>query len=313
MKIDELKRAHLAGELPKPFFLGALFAATRPLFEMRDALAGTQLRELIVTAEQVRVRTVLNDLELVFDQDEVSSLVSGLLAFGDTERTEREVLLAAATGARCILDIGANVGWYSLHFSRVAPEADIIAFEPVPQIHQRLLEHLEINAANRVTPEKLALQDCEEEGFLYFHKAETGATSARNNRGFAGATREAVRSTTLDQYCASKGISPELIKCDVEGSEWAVIKGGVETIRRDRPVIFLELLRKWSANFGYHPNEVLAWLADIGYQCWAIEQQGRLRRCAEVTDETVATNFLFVDGQRHASLLKTLSEEMEMV
>ena len=156
-------------------------------------------------------------------------------------------------------------------------------------------------------PEKLALQDREEEGFLYFHKAETGATSARNNRGFAGATREAVRSTTLDRYCAGKGLAPELIKCDVEGSEWAVIKGGVETIRRCRPVIFLELLRKWSANFGYHPNDVIGWLGEIGYEAWAIEPEGGLARCTEVTDDTLATNFLFVDPARHASLLARLS------
>jgi len=310
MRFDEFKRAFEAGELPKPYYLGAVFAATRPLFELQQALRGGQVREVVVSEASVRIRTRLNDLELIFDAEEVSSLVTGLLAFGDTESAEREVLLTAARRAGTILDIGANVGWYSLHFSRVAPQARIVAFEPMPQIHARLLEHLRLNGATQVEPERIALQDQEGEGVLYFHKAETGATSARNNRGFDGALQEAVPTTTLDRYCSERGIEPELIKCDVEGSEFAVVRGGRETIRRCRPIIFLELLRKWSANFGYHPNEVIDELAGAGYETWAIEQQGGLPRCPRITDETVATNFLFVVPELHHDYMDELRRRL---
>lgn len=311
MKIAQLREAHRSGELPKPYYLGAVYGATRALFELQEMLEGSQLREIVVGAESVRVRTRLNDLELMFDPQEVSSLVSGLLAFGDTEATEREVLLSAARSAPEILDIGANVGWYSLHFAKVAPAARIVAFEPMPQIHARLLEHLRINHVETVQPEKLALQDSEGDGVLYFHAAETGATSARNNRGFNGAVTEAVRTTTLDRYCDAQGLSPALIKCDVEGSEFAVVRGGLETIRRCRPVIFLELLRKWSANFGYHPNAVLETLFGLGYRAWAIESDG-ISACAEITEETVATNFLFTVPARHQSLLGDLAQRIKV-
>lgn len=312
MKISRLRDAHRSGELPKPYYLGAVFAATRPLFELQEMLVDSQLCEISVTEAGVRVRTRLNDLQLVFDPQEVSSLVSGLLAFGDTEATEREVLLTAARTAGTILDIGANVGWYSLHFSRVAPSARIVAFEPMPPIHVRLLEHLRLNGADRVVPEKLALQDAEGDGVLYFHAAETGATSARNNRGFDGAVREAVRSTTLDRYCSAHGLEPDLIKCDVEGSEFAVIRGGRETLRRCQPVIFLELLRKWSANFGYHPNEVLDELAGLGYEAWSIERDLRVMRCPRIDDATEATNFLFTVAGRHDALFDALGRTLRI-
>ncbi len=309
MKISRLRDAHRSGELPKPYYLGAVYAATRPLFELQEMLAGSQLREIAVGESGVRVRTRLNDLQLVFDPQEVSSLVSGLLAFGDTEATEREVLLSAARPAATILDIGANVGWYSLHFAKVAPSARIIAFEPMPPIHARLLEHLRLNGIATVEAEKLALQDAEGDGVLYFHAAETGATSARNNRGFDGAVTEAVRTTTLDRYCADRGLSPDLIKCDVEGSEFAVVRGGLDTIRRCQPVIFLELLRKWSANFGYHPNAVLEVLFGLGYRAWAIETDG-ISACDEITEETVATNFVLTVPTRHQSLLADLASRI---
>jgi FkbM family methyltransferase len=312
VKLLELKEAYASGELPKPYFLGAVYAATRPLFEMQQALAGTQIKEIVIRQDRVHIRTVTNDLELVFRPEEVNSLISGLLAFGDTERSEREALLTAAAEARTILDIGANVGWYSLHFSRVAPQARIVAFEPVPVVYDRLLEHLALNGVTQVVTERLALQDKEQTDFLYFHEAETGASSARNNRGFDGTKREAVQTTTLDRYCQAKGLEPELIKCDVEGSEWAVVKGGVETLKRCRPVIFLELLRKWSANFGYHPNDVIKFLKAMGYRTWAIDAGNRLTECAEISDATVATNFLFTHPERHGPLLDKLAVKLTL-
>lgn len=304
--LTHLRQAHASGTLPKPYFLGAVYALVQPLFEFQASLAGTQIKEIIIGASNLRVRIAENNLELIFHPDEVSSLITGILAFGDTERMERKALLAAASQSKVILDVGANVGWYSLHFSRVAPEASIYAFEPASLIYGRLLENLALNQVTTVTTENLALQDQEHTDFLYFHPAETGATSARNNRGFAGTVREEVRATTLDRYCAKHALSPDLIKCDVEGGELSVIKGGLETLRRSRPVVFLELLRKWSANFGYHPNEVIEILKTIGYRSWAIEADG-IQPYPSITDDTVATNFLFTCDDKHDALIERLS------
>jgi hypothetical protein len=54
-----------------------------------------------------------------------------------------------------------------------------------------------------------------------------------------------------------------LIKADVEGAELLVVQGGLQTIAKYRPLIFLELLRKRSKPFGYHPNDVIQLLASI--------------------------------------------------
>lgn len=304
--IIQLRDAHQAGTLPKPYFLGAVYALMQSLVEFQEALKGTQIREIIVGADGLRIRTADHGLELMLYPEEANSLVTGILAFGDAEQLERKALLAAAHRSRVILDIGANVGWYSLHFARVAAEARIYAFEPAARIHARLLANLALNGVTGVVTEQIALQDQEGIDTLYFHPAETGASSVRDNRGFTGVQPEEIRCTTLDLYCTRQKIRPDLIKCDVEGGELSVVKGALATLRECQPVVFLELLRKWSANFGYHPNEVIEIMQDLGYQAWAIESSG-IHACAEITEETVATNFLFTCDGKHNALNQQLA------
>lgn len=304
--IVQLREAHQAGTLPKPYFLGAVYGQLRTLVEFQEALQGTQIKEIVIGTDGLRIRTADHGLELLLHPEEANSLVTGMLAFGDAEPMERKALLAAARESRVILDVGANIGWYSLHFSRVAPQARIHAFEPAARIHERLLTNLALNGIDSVVTERLALQDQEGTDTLYFHPAETGATSVRDNRGFAGVQREEIRCTTLDHYCRRHDLRPDLIKCDVEGGELSVVKGGLAILRECRPVVFLELLRKWSANFGYHPNEVIGIMHDLGYRAWSIEAQG-IRECSGITDATVATNFLFTCDGKHNALIQQLA------
>jgi hypothetical protein len=52
------------------------------------------------------------------------------------------------------------------------------------------------------------------------------------------------------------------------------------------------MLRKWSAQHGRHPNELLAWMAGLGYRCGYLSDNG-LTPLAAMTDDIVATNFVF--------------------
>ena len=58
------------------------------------------------------------------------------------------------------------------------------------------------------------------------------------------------------------------------------------------------MLRKWSAKFGYHPNDIIALFKDLGYATYAIEE-GRAAPVTEVTESTASTNFLFLHKQNH--------------
>jgi hypothetical protein len=96
------------------------------------------------------------------------------------------------------------------------------------------------------------------------------------------------------------------MKIDVEGAELLVLQGGRETLARHKPLMFMELLRKWAKPFGYHPNDVIALLSREGYRCYS-HQDGKLARFTEMTDESCETNFFFAHPERHQQWMAAAS------
>jgi hypothetical protein len=71
-------------------------------------------------------------------------------------------------------------------------------------------------------------------------------------------------------------------------------------------MLLLELLRKWSARFGYHPNDALDLLAEHGYRCFTAIEGGRLREFGRVLEDTVETNYFFLHREAHAEQITRL-------
>ena len=133
------------------------------------------------------------------------------------------------------LDIGANLGNHTVYFSNFTNADKIISFEPNPII----FEHLEKNSNNNCKNSKIynfGLSD--KEATLKMNDvnpANCGSTKIEEN----GNTEIIVK--TIDQL---KLDNVSLMKIDVEGFEKMVILGGLETIKKHKPVIFTELATK---------------------------------------------------------------------
>ena len=116
-----------------------------------------------------------------------------------------------------------------------------------------------------------------------------------------------VNVTKLDNWVKdNKKEKLDFIKCDVEGAEYFIYKGGIETIKKFKPVIFSEMLRKWSKKFGYHPNDIIEFLKNVGYNCYVINSNLGLTEIKEVTEETVETNFFFLNQENHKDIINSL-------
>jgi FkbM family methyltransferase len=129
--------------------------------------------------------------------------------------------------------------------------------------------------------------------------------SMRNVADRSDAVTVTAATLTLDAWVETFGVVPGFIKCDVEGAELLVFRGGESTLETHRPAVLVELLRKWAKPYGYHPNDVISLFAKYGYTCFAVTDGG-LRPVEEVTEETVETNFVFADLDAHRDGLKTL-------
>jgi FkbM family methyltransferase len=300
--IHSLKQQFIAGELSKPAFIQQALQLHRHLFDYVGITQRTDVHEIRIEQDGVRFRIGEEGIWLYAPPDESRVAPIEVMNFDSYEPEETRVMDLLSQGASQILDVGANIGWYSVRFAKREPRSLVHAFEPLPVSHAYLQRNIAINdVADRVFSYNYGLSDVS--GSFDFYIAPEGGTNASllNVAEAKDARRVVGLTLTLDQWCSNQQVHPDFIKCDVEGAELLVFRGGHQTLSEHRPVVFAELLRKWSKPFGYHPNDMLSYFAEMGYSCFAIGHSG-VRRIDVVTDETPETNYAFIHSLKHAEL-----------
>lgn len=298
------------GEIDKYQYAGHLNDLHAGLFDYVAFLAGSDVAEIRITAQGVEIRSALHQISMLMDPVDLHSTPYTLLDFGSYEADETRFLKSVFGNGDVFLDIGANLGWYSLVLGRNCPDSRIFAFEPIPSTVAALEKNIRLNALQNVEPICMGMFNKEDELSFLYAPDVSGATSLKvtgQTRGRTEIQSVTCRTTTLDSFCTERDIVPTLLKIDVEGAELMVVQGGRETLQHT-PIILMELLRKWSREFGYHPNDVFALLAEYGYGAWAFSTAGSLTTCDQVTDETMQTNFVFLHSQKHAKVIADWSD-----
>ncbi len=304
-ELQELLTAFREGEIDKATLIEDAYALYAILPQVAARLPFTRI-ESIELRDGEAVATLDDGMRLVVDPRDHRSIPLEILNWGDFEPVERGILMALVRPGDVFFDVGGHVGWYSMLATRHRPDVVAHCFEPVPATYLRLVRHLELNAAQRVMPYPIGFAEAEGRALFYFDPAMTGNASARNLSGRAGVSSVEVRLSTLDAFVAEHGLCLDVLKCDVEGGELGVLQGGIDVIRRCRPAMMFELLRKWSAPFGYHPNDVLELVRGLGYDVYVANEAGALVSFGQVDDETVATNYFFLHPARHQGVVERL-------
>ena len=109
--------------------------------------------------------------------------------------------------------------------------------------------------------------------------------------------------TTLDEFTEKFSLKLDFIKCDVEGAELLVFKGGEKTIARELPIIFSEILRKYSSKFNYNPNDIFTFFRSLGYRAFTVKEE-YLTEFKEMDESTIETNFFFLHEFKHSNKIK---------
>ncbi|UOR04062.1 FkbM family methyltransferase [Hymenobacter aerilatus] len=177
-----------------------------------------------------------------------------------------------------MLDIGANIGWYSMLFDRHSPaSARIYAFEPDPLNYGLLTNNAQRNNARKVICIPQALSDRQENKTLYLYPDK--------NRGrhsllplHTGEQIE-VSTTTVDDFMRDKQLDPrriKFVKIDVEGYEYFVLKGA-KTLLPHLPILHTEYSLEMMKKGGIDPQEFLDLIVSYGFQPFIIDAQGELK------------------------------------
>jgi FkbM family methyltransferase len=167
-----------------------------------------------------------------------------------------EMLKHLPTGG-VLFDIGANTGAVT-KAAIVERDAQVYAWEPVPHYARYCQDH---NPKARVYEE--ALGEDWRTATLWCDYANLGWNTFVTEQRTWGMEPLEVPVTTLDSYFVLP--RPDVMKIDVEGYEWAVLRGGHSVIADWKPVIIVEI--GWG---GHHPQRAevvteMEWLFSIGY------------------------------------------------
>lgn len=312
MNIKETKSQFKTNTLTKVDFINKMHEFHKVLFDFSENLKDTEIAKIEIEDGKVIFTSRKTDLHpggAKFYVDVIDKRVTPVdtFNFDQYELEDSEMLYKLVSDGDIIFDVGANIGWYSNHLSKKLPNAKIYSFEPIPETHAQVKRNIELNNASNITLNNVALSDKIQTLTFFYSPTITGASSAANITENENMVKLECVTNTIDNYVNDNNIAAlDFIKCDVEGAEFMVYKGGAETIKKHQPIVFTEMLRKWAAKFGYHPNDIISFFKQFGYNCYT-SHDGKLILIETVTDATIETNFFFLHPVKHKDKISKLS------
>jgi FkbM family methyltransferase len=156
---------------------------------------------------------------------------------------------------RCLVDVGANVGAWSIPASKFYDE--IIAYEPSPRPRNALLRNLRLNNVKNVDvrPYALDFEGGTRDLYTYRNNGHDSFYASRGGFEMTG-KRVRVKVTSLDD----EKLEPSLIKVDTEGFEINVLKGALGTVNQHHPILVVE------THFSKDPDEIERLIPEYGFE-----------------------------------------------
>jgi FkbM family methyltransferase len=171
-----------------------------------------------------------------------------------------------------VLDIGANFGYYSLCLgSQIQGAGHVFAFEPCEATFSRLRTNIALNhLQGKIEALPYGLSDKPGKAFLDETAGNSGAATLSDRANGVSVTLD-----TLDNFCVKQGLRRvDLVKIDVEGSEFQVIQGARKTLAQYRPVLMIEFNEDALQRAGTSVEQLQNALADLDYRLFIAERNG---------------------------------------
>ncbi len=185
-----------------------------------------------------------------------------------------------------VLDVGANMGAFSLNIARNQSKKNgkdvrVLAFEPNPGMAEIFQKNLQLNPAiiPLIEVHQLACGAKNGDTHLVFDPSNSGGGKINSTEG------ESVKIVRLDDFLTDEDLKQvKVLKIDVEGFEPEVLKGAAEIIRWSHPLIYLEVTDAWYKNHGSSAKEVIDSLRNLNYDLFC-EQEDGFKKFTSIPDD----------------------------
>lgn len=293
------------GTIDKPTYIKSMYEEHHAvLFDYADYLLQTNIKKIEIEDNSVIMTTRDRGLRINCSLGDFRIAPIETLNFFDYEKQESDMMENLVADGDTFFDIGANIGWYSINVATPRRTTKVFCFEPIPRTFKQLQKNLSLNSVPNVLAHNFGFSNQVGEFPFYYYPEGSGNASSANLTGRTDVETVLCKVRTLDDYIAETNERVNFIKCDVEGAELLVFKGGLKTISRDKPIVFSEILRKWSTKFNYNPNEIFDLFHAQGYRSFIVKGK-HLSEFFCMDGSTVETNFFFLHAEKHAIEIDT--------
>ena len=211
--------------------------------------------------------------------------------------TEKHILKFAEQ-ASCFIDIGANIGYFSLMLAHKFPELHVIAFEPNPNNIRFLKKNSDLNSLKNLELHEMCLSD--KEGVVEFAVPPMNESGwgriAGTNTPLEGFTKVSAACETLD-HLMERGFfeqkKPSLLKMDIEGFEEKALRGAEKFLQKYKPILCIELNDPCLVENGSSSKNVMRFLQSLGYEGFLIDGD-KLEKTSVPKEDYKFLNYFFM-------------------
>ncbi len=220
-----------------------------------------------------RSQKTVNGVHVSFDFKEDEKLQK-IMYLGLYEMGVSDIMRKFLKEGDVAIDAGANVGYHTaLGAGFVGKSGSVHSFEPVPEYFQKLKKLAEQNKGYHIVCNQCALGEKGGTMRMYQIRTHRGERSFGTGSMFSGwlsnETTEAILEVPiqkLDDYVRERNLHKvKLVKIDVDGFEFPLLKGAEQFLREQSPIIICEISHPAYALLGAKVDDLLDYMARLSY------------------------------------------------
>lgn len=251
-----------------------------------------QIINKITRGRYIKIRKILSSTITDYIESEhieyyLDSDIGRQLYFnGEFEKKELNLCDNYINEDSTVIDIGANIGIHSLHFSRLAHKGIVLAVEPQITIFNVLLNN--IKKHDNIIPINIAINS-EPKISEFFIAQDNAYSSLKDTKRKKIYTKKHVVTFPFD-YFLSVFKNIDFIKIDVEGFEHEAILSMKKILKKYKPTLFVEIYKGENSNT--NPDNTILMLINLGYSAYYVDNKGSLVKYEKHNDNFY--NYFFI-------------------
>lgn len=195
---------------------------------------------------------------MVFNQND-RYIGRSLQVYGEFSEGECQVFRQFVRPGATVVEVGANIGSHTVPLAQlVGTRGCIHAFEPQRIVYQTLCANIALNNLTNVYAYQLAVSD--RKGSLFVPKLDYGQLN--NFGGLSLGEYNSGEPVAMIHLDSLELPTLQLLKLDVEGMEHSVLMGGLKTIQRCKPILYVENDREEKS------SQLIQAIDDLGYDMY---------------------------------------------